>query len=219
VKDQTAISRRTPGCRHDEARDVRDRHHLRAGETARDARSQESAGDRREHPSGRPAKPDPGATGRRTFRSSWWKGCIVWRRASASVGGTSRPSAQILVERDGLFLCTLTSSVVGAVETSESGKLGAARGFEPFSRILQVFSRIYHQLQQPQPRSRGGGSGRPHVGHRSQKIKLSKCDAASTDPCCSATRTKRRAWISPQRGECEKISFEDAQHIGPVENF
>jgi hypothetical protein len=59
-----------------------------------------------------------------------------------------------------------------------------------------------------------------HVGHRSQKIKLSKCDAASTDPCCSAdfTRTKRMAWISPQRGECEKISFEDAQHIGPVEN-
>src|SRR5215475_9191583 len=47
------------------------------------------------------------------------------------------------------------------------------------------------------------------------------CDAASTDPCCSAdfTRTKRMAWISPQRRECEKISFEDAQHIGPVENF
>ena len=36
--DQTAVSRRTPGCRYDEARDVRDRHHLRAGETARDAR-------------------------------------------------------------------------------------------------------------------------------------------------------------------------------------
>ena len=33
------------------------------------------------------------------------------------------------------------------------------------------------------------------------------------------TRTKRMAWISPQRGECEKISCEDAQHIGPVENF
>src|SRR5262249_18127783 len=31
----------------------------------------------------------------------------------------------------------------------------------------------------------------------------------------------QNAWpgFSPQRGECEKISFEDAQHIGPVENF
>ena len=57
--DQTAVSRRTPGCRYDEARDVRDRHHLRAGETARDARPQKGAGDRREHPPGRPAKPDP----------------------------------------------------------------------------------------------------------------------------------------------------------------
>src|SRR5262249_46658953 len=65
VKDQTPVSRR-----HDEARDVRDRHDLRAGEAARDARSEEGAGDRREHPPGRPAKPDSGAAGRRTFRPS-----------------------------------------------------------------------------------------------------------------------------------------------------
>ena len=38
MNDHTAVSRR-----HDEARDVRDRHDLRAGEAARDARSEEVA--------------------------------------------------------------------------------------------------------------------------------------------------------------------------------
>src|SRR5262249_50781862 len=44
----------------------------------RDARSQEGAGDRREHAAGWPAKTDPGAAGRRTFRRSG---------RAASVGG------------------------------------------------------------------------------------------------------------------------------------
>jgi hypothetical protein len=58
--------------------------YVRAGEASCDARSQEGAGDRREHPAGWPAKSDPGAARRRTFRPGAlrWKGCIGWRRAS-----------------------------------------------------------------------------------------------------------------------------------------
>src|SRR5262249_49516691 len=54
---------------HDEARDIRDREHLCAGEAARHARPQEGAGDRREHTAGRPANPDPGAAGWRALRA------------------------------------------------------------------------------------------------------------------------------------------------------
>src|SRR5262249_8430324 len=54
---------------HDEARNIRDREHLCAGEAARHARPQEGASDRREHAAGRSANPDPGASRWRALRA------------------------------------------------------------------------------------------------------------------------------------------------------
>src|SRR5262245_62842966 len=53
---------------HDEARDIRDRQHLRAGEAALDARSRQGAGNRRGHAAERPANSAPGAVGGRALR-------------------------------------------------------------------------------------------------------------------------------------------------------
>src|SRR5262249_12237964 len=80
VKDQLQLAGETTtrAAGDDEARDIRDRQDLRAGEAARDVRSEEGAGDRREHLAGGPAGPDPGAAGRRPLRPGG---------RAASVGG------------------------------------------------------------------------------------------------------------------------------------